>query len=288
MPDGPFRGSAAVARGALTRAQLRSRRFRQLFRDVYEETTPEPPDLVRRSRAAALLLPAGEGALAGYSAAALLGADCAPRDAPAELIAPGSGVRARPGLVVHRGVLPEPDVCVALGCRVTTPVRTAWDLARRLGRTEAVVAVDALARVGRFDPAVLLASRPHRPAARGCRRLDTVVALADARAESPMETRLRLLLVDHGLPVPAVQYPIVDGDGHPIARVDLAYPAVTLAIEYDGEDFHRGRRRQDNRRDIALAQLGWETMRFGPEDVYVTPLQTADQVRRMREARSSR
>jgi hypothetical protein len=159
--------------------------------------------------------------LGGYSAAALLGADCAPRNAPAEVIVPHRFVAHR-GLRVRRDHLAEQDVLETGDVRVTTPLRTAWDLARRLTLVEAVVAVDALARRrrsdvrwalarggdvarggavahadalahggGAFTPADLLVKRAVEPGARGCRRLDRVVALADPRAESPPETRLR-------------------------------------------------------------------------------------------------
>lgn len=282
MLDRPFRGAEAVARGLVTPAQLRGPRYVALFRGVHLATPPRPPGLGIRSRAACLLL-GDEGALAGYSAAELLGAGFAPEHAPAEIVAPGTGIRARPGLLVHRGALPATDVCVAAGCRVTTPLRTAWDLARRLERTEAVVAVDALARRGRFDPARLLA---HRPGARGCRRLAEIGGLSNPLAESPMETRLRMLLHEYGLPVPAVQHEVLDAYGFVVARCDLAYPQVRLAIEYDGEEFHRGRRVRDNHRDIALAELGWETMRVGAADVWTTPRRTADSVQRLLTART--
>jgi hypothetical protein len=80
----PFRGSDAVAAGALTRGALRGPRFQRLFHDVYVAAGVEP-DLALRSRAAHLLL-AGRGVLGGWSAAELLGASCAAPDAPAEVI----------------------------------------------------------------------------------------------------------------------------------------------------------------------------------------------------------
>src|ERR1700754_1386968 len=110
------------------------------------------------------------------------------------------------------------------GARVTTPLRTAWDLARRLPLVEAVVAVDALAHSGAFKPADLLARRAMNSGARGCRRLDDVVRLADPRAGSPPETRLRLGLIHAGLSWPSVQHPIRDEYGFVLARADLAYP----------------------------------------------------------------
>jgi hypothetical protein len=86
-----------------------------------------------------------------------------------------------------------------------------------------------------FDPDGLLAYRAAAPGARSCRVLDRVVALADRRSESVLETRLRLNLVLGGLPVPDVQYRVHDDYGFVLARVDLAYPSARLAIEYDGD-----------------------------------------------------
>lgn len=90
----PFRGTAAVAAGAVTPNALRGPRFRRLFPDVYVAATVEV-DLALRSRAAAVHV-GHRGVLVGYSAAELHGASCAARDAPAEVTVPGSEVRAVP------------------------------------------------------------------------------------------------------------------------------------------------------------------------------------------------
>jgi hypothetical protein len=155
---------------------------------------------------------------------------------------------------------------------LTTPARTAWDLARRLPLVEAVVAVDALAHRGAFAPADLLARRAREPGARGCRRLAEVVGLSEPRAESPMESRLRVGLVRAGLPAPVVQYVIADEYGFPLARVDLAYPLARLAIEYDGaHHFNARRARLDRQRDAELAGLGWRTLRLIDDDLLAMP-----------------
>lgn len=96
-----------------------------------------------------------------------------------------------------------------------------------------------------------------------------------------MESRLRMLLLDHGMAAPTVQFELRDRNGFVLARFDLAYPAARLAIEYDGDAVHRGRRREDNHRDIDVSEYGWETMRFEAPDVWVTPRRTADAVARM-------
>ena len=78
-----FRGSLAVAAGLTTWGQLRGPRFQRLFPDVYCPGGDEPPDLRLRSLGAYRLVE-GRGVLAGYSAAVLLDADCAPHaDVPA-------------------------------------------------------------------------------------------------------------------------------------------------------------------------------------------------------------
>ena len=279
----PFRGTEALAAGLLTADQLRGPRFRRVFPDVYLPSTLEP-DLRARSRAAYLLVRERGGALAGYSAAAVLGADCGPRGAPAEVVLPGSA-RRHPGLRVYRARLGDDDLTVAEGCRASTPARTAWDLARRLTLVEAVVAVDALAGLGGFAPAELVARRAGQPGARGCRALDGVVALADSRAESPMETRLRVALVRSGLAAPEVQYRIVDEFGFTMARVDLAYPAAKLAIEYDGSvHFERRRAERDRQRDAELAGHGWQTVRLVADDLAGLP-QTVRRIRLLLQAR---
>ncbi len=75
-----------------------------------------------------------------------------------------------------------------------------------------MVAVDALARTAAFDPRDLLVLHNRYLGARGSRQVPRVVGLSDPRAESPMETRLRLALVLNGLPPPSVQPPARDGN----------------------------------------------------------------------------
>jgi very-short-patch-repair endonuclease len=265
--DGPFRGSLAVARGTHTWARLRGPSFRWILPDVYAPAEL-PLDLAVRSRAAYLLVGDRGGVLCGYSAAVLLGTDVAPPGAPAEILVPHRYRRHR-GLLVHEGVTSE--VVEIGGCRVTSPVHTAWDLCRRPPLDDAVVALDALCRIGGFPPVELLARREACPGARGCRRLDGVVRLADPRAESPQETRLRLDLRRAGLPEPEVQFEIRTVDGVLLARADLAYREVRLAVEYDGAThFTRAQRERDLRRDATLAAYGWQTVRLGRDDLGVS------------------
>lgn len=257
MFDRPFRGSAAVARGLVTPGALRGTRFVRLFPDVYVAAHVKVTFRVLSMAAFLLVEPRG-GVLTGYSAAEMVGSSCAPRGASAEVLVEGH-MKSHLRLRVRRGRADGSDVGTALGCRLTSPVYTAWGLARRLELVEAVVAVDALA-FRRFEPSALLDRRMQEPGARGCRRLDRVVDLADARAESPMETRLRLLLVLAGLPRPEVQFVVPEAR----VRFDLAYPQVKLAIEFDSDEHEDD---LDRHRDVRTGRLGWFTARFTKHDV---------------------
>lgn len=274
----PFRGSAAVAAGLLTRGQLRGPRFQRLFPDVYAPAHLEP-DLALRSAAAAVLVE-GRGVLAGYSAAELLGASCGPADAPAEvlLLRPGGQSYRCPGLRVHRDLVDPAETTEIGPYGVTTPVRTAFDLIRWVPAfREKVVAVDALAHNCTIAPDGVLRLRTRHVGARGARHVVPVLTLCDARAESPMETRIRMALYEHGLPVPHVQFE-VDAGGR-ARRLDLAYPEVKLAIEYDGRD-HRGQEQahKDLLREAALVRLGWTVLRFDAHAVHFRPARIAGTV----------
>ncbi len=86
-------------------------------------------------------------------------------------------------------------------------------------------------------------------------------------AESPMETRLRWLLLEAGLPEPEVQTDLHDAQGRFVGRADLHYRRARLVIEYDGGN-HRDRLVEDNRRQNALINAGYRVLRFTASDVY--------------------
>jgi very-short-patch-repair endonuclease len=213
------------------------------------------------------------GAVSGRAAAALWGADVLVRGEPVEITVPRSTrLRARAGLTVVRSPLPARDVARWAGIPVTTPRRTAFDLARRPPLIEAVVAVDAMlaARlISRGTLATLIRDEPYWP---GLPQLRKVLMLCDPGAESPMETRLRLILIAGRLPWPATQYEVRDESGLFVARLDMAYPKAKLGIEYEG-DHHRGRGvfQRDLRRINALRACGWTVLRFAALDIYREP-----------------
>jgi hypothetical protein len=268
----PFAGSDAVAAGLLTRRQLAGDTWRRLFPGIYVWSRLR---LDHRARCvAAGLFLRGRGAVSGRDAAALWGADALVRGAPIEVTVPAPArLRAPDGLVIVRSSLASGDVGGRAGMRVTTPGRTAFDVARRLPIIEAVVAVDAMLAAGLVTPAGLEAVAAARPGWPGLVQLRRVLELCDAGAESPQESRLRLVLVAGGLPRPVCQYEVFDRNGCLVARLDLAYPDLKLAIEYEG-DHHRDRDafQRDLRRVNRLRALGWTVLRFGAADIYRQPV----------------
>jgi hypothetical protein len=117
--------------------------------------------------------------------------------------------------------------------RMTSPVQTFLDLAHYLPLVDLVVLGDSLVRRRRTTPEQLVsATRDHRgPYSRLARQ---AAALVRTGVDSPMETRLRLLIVLAGLPEPEVDHRVHDEDGTLLRRYDLAYLPHRLIIEYDG------------------------------------------------------
>jgi len=278
----PFLGSAAIRSGVLTRAQLRHESWRRVLRDVYVHPDLEISPLIR-AMAVSLLIPAG-GVVSGRTAAWLHGGLAPLPTDPVEITLPRDmPMGPRADLRIRRALLDKQDTTTIAGLPVTTALRTAFDLARlrkpehREELVDAVAALDALAHLRRFDCDELLAYATGHPGWRGMRLVSQAVGLVDAGAESPMETRLRLILVFGGLPRPVVQYKIHDRTGRFIARVDLAYPDLRIAIEYDGED-HRDRWADDIARQNQIIGTGWTLMRYAGRDVYRRPALIVAQV----------
>jgi very-short-patch-repair endonuclease len=243
-----FRARTAHDADLLTPTELRSAAWRPLFRGIYADATLP---ITHRHRCAAVsnyLLPA-DGAIAGRSAASLYGAGSPADTDPVEVVVPRTA-RFGPviGLRIHSADLTPEEVRERNGIRLTTPLRTCWDLVQWLDVVEAVVLLDLLVRRRLVTVARLAAYARSNAGRRGCRRMSRAAGLVDPAAESPQESRLRVRLVLAGLPRPVVQF-VVERAGAFVARVDLAWPELRVAVEYDGtwhaaeEQIHHDRRR---------------------------------------------
>ena len=263
--DGPFRGSVAVAGGLLTPRQLRHRSWRRLFPDVYVHADL-PVTHGLRARAAALLRP--DAVVTGRSAAVLWGVELAGPSDDVEVTVPrGSHPLRVAGLTARRADLPADWTCRRRGVCTTTPEATTVTLAARLPLDDAVVAVDQLVASGMvgLEPVRVLAGRL---TGRGCRQARMACALADGLAESPQETRLRLLVVRSSLPRPLAQHRVYAGTRF-VARVDFGWPALRLAMEYDGL-WHAepGQFARDRRRLNRLLAAGWRVLFVTAADLH--------------------
>jgi len=261
-PGWPFVGAEALAAGTLNRHRLRTR-HRVVFPGVYLPRHCEPT--LRRRTVAAWLWSKRAAVVAGLPASAWHGSGWVDDDAAVELVS--ANTRPPPGILTRNDTLLDDEVQVIGGLPVTSAARTGFDLARRGPVGVAVARLDALCRDTRCAPADIESIASRHRGARGLRQLESVVRLVDPGAESPRETWLRLLLVGAGVPAPRTQIEVHD-QGFFVARLDMGWDSVMVAVEYDG-DHHRSDRAQyvrDMRRHEELRRLGWIVIRVVRED----------------------
>ena len=228
--DDPFTPAmaraAGVSRWALER-MLEEGRVRRLLRGVYVAATlAETTDL--RARAAGLLLPA-DAVVVDRTAAWVHGVDV-PR-LQGQLLPPVEAVTRRSrGRAGRR--LGARDVSALGGVRVTTPLRTAADLGRRLPPAHALGVVDAFLRLGLCTHRELLAELPRFGHHGGAVQLRHVVALADARARDAAESALRFHWYAARMPTP-VPGLVVEGAA---LRLALGLPTQRFGVVLGGAD----------------------------------------------------
>lgn len=251
-------GSEAMAAGYATRQMLRSK-YVMVHQNVY---APTGLTLTARDRATAAWLWSRRAAtLSGYSAAAVLGSKWLPDDAPAEL----ARIRqpSPPGILIHTGAIADDELQVVGDMNCTSVARTCYDIGRRQPLGTAIIRIDALLNSARCTVDDVMTITDRYPGARGIRRLRKALDLVDAGAESPQETRLRLLLVRGGLPRPVTQIPVADEWGRVRRRIDMGWPEWMVGIEYDGDqhwsnpEIHES----DIERLEFLAAKGWTIVR---------------------------
>lgn len=254
---------------ALERA-LADGSWRRVLRGTYAPS--ETPDgLELRSRAAQRLLPE-HAVVADRCLLWLLRIDVLPVGPPVlEVVVPrGCVVPRRTGIRARTAAVPAQDRMLLdpLAVPCLRPVRAVADLLRRLPRVEAVVVADAVQHAGLADADTLSRELAQHAGLRGVRRAVQALELSDRRAESPPETRVRLALVQAGL-APVPQHVVRDERGRELARVDLAFPAQRIAIEYDGRAVHEREDvfARDRQRQNDLVRAGWLVLRFTAADL---------------------
>ena len=267
---GVFLGSHAVAEGVITRAQLQSGLYRRLFQNVYADPALTA-DHRLYARGAMLLMPP-DAVLGGRSAATWFDAPFATSVEPVLVVVPpDSAWRGPRGIRVHRTEVNPAEVVTFYDyegvARLTTPLRTAWEIGTQESLAAAVALLDAMVRAGHVDGGSL-ARLAHGSRGRwGARRFGKVVPLVDGRSESRPESLVRVACVRAGLPAPVPQF-VVMADGQFLGRVDLAWPEARLIVEYEGaHHFEETQIRRDDRRYERLVAAGWRVIRLSSADL---------------------
>lgn len=178
--------------------------------------------------------------------------------------------RRREGVICH--VDPSLQVDLVRGRRVAAATTLFVQLAESLDLVDVVVVGDHLVRRGRATVESLRSAAAAAPGPVG-RRARAAASYVRAGVDSPMETRLRMLLVLAGLPEPQVNLTIRDVDGQPVRRFDLSWPGVKVIVEYDGR--HHIVREETWERDLDRREWmdddGWRLLVVTSRGIYVEP-----------------
>jgi hypothetical protein len=212
------------------------------------------------------------------TAAAAHGFDTEDDDDLHVLTPPRHLLRDSDGLRVHRR--DGAPLVMVDGRRATSPAWTAVEVARSLRRPRALATLDAALRSRTCDRQDLHMAAVEQFGRRGIVHVRELIPLADALAESPMESEARLMMLDGGLPAPTLQHEVIDADGR-LWRVDFAWPDLRIAVEYDGFDWHSDpvAFRRDRVKRAALRDIRWQVMSIVFDDVRRRPNQTVRGIR---------
>jgi hypothetical protein len=279
LPSTPFTKAEVLDLGIRIR-EWRALVSEDLVREVYPGYFVDAalPDTVQLRLAIACRILAPDLVVARRTAAWLHGLDLLdyrgfPRTPPLEVVTRRQEVRSKsPLLATHvADDLVTADVIEMGGLQVTTPMRTAADLVRFAPRPDALVSLDAFLHNGLVDPAAFKKSLVRWRGRRGIRQAYEITGLADGRSQSGGESRLRLRVIDMGLPRPQAQVPVHDLFGEVRFWLDLGWKNWMLGLEYDGEEFHGPEQRaHDERRRAWIEQRGWIVRAFRKEHVFMS------------------
>lgn len=265
LPAAPFDVASALA-GGVTTDHLRTTAFERPFRGV---RAPRGSTASLYDRCLALSTVLDDGVMFGdVTALRLLGVEVPwtregddrlhvvttrPQDRPQ---------RRRDGVAAHWSRQPVLGTTTVGELRVTSPEQTFVHVAVGLRLPDDVVVLgDAMMRRQAMltTPARLAdaADRTHK--VKGIVQVREQIARMRPGTDSSPESRVRLAIVAADLPCPRVNQVVRTPGGEYVKRVDLLYPDLKIAIEYDG-DQHRTDRaqwREDVRARRRLEELGW-------------------------------
>jgi len=240
----------------------------KLIRVCHGVYTFREPDVLLKLTALDLL--AGQPIVACMgTAAALYGFDTE-RTSRVHVLDPGVRMRPSRNLMVHQRI--GAPLRRVEGRLATAPAWTVIEVARTLRRPRALATLDAVLNVGACTAGELHAAIREQKGRRGIVKVRELIGYADGRSESPMESEARLVFIDGGLPMPELQYTVVDYYGK-MWRVDFAWPEAMLVAEYDSIEWHVGREAllHDRLKTARLQECGWTTMPMTVDDIRGDP-----------------
>jgi len=252
---------------------VRRQRLLRVWRGVYSMAEPD-----LRTRLRALDLKAGCDTVACLHTAAALYGFRVEDSGAIHVLDPGFRLRSTKGLRVHQRT--GAPLQLIAGRQATAPAWTAVEIARQARRPRALATLDAAMNTGWCGPADLAQAVDRQRGRRGIVRVRELLRLADGRAESPMESEGRLVMLDHGLPRPELQYRIYGRYGD-CWRVDYAWPEERVAAEYESVAWHAGRAEmeRDKKRFAGIQESGWTVVPIVAEDVRRNPARMCDRIR---------
>ena len=263
----PFTRKQAIAAG-LTDAVLRGPSYQQVLWGVYISSRIALT-LTVRSLAALMVAPAGS--VVSHHTAARLWGGTPPETGELHITTAGSNRAKTRGIQAHR-VTALPEAVTHHGLPVTSPEGTFVDLARCCDLLQLVVLGDSLVRAKATTPAALVAACAGI-AGRAGALARRAASLVRDRVDSPMESRLRMLIVLAGLPEPVVNIEVSDEGGRLRYRIDLSFPDQRLAIEFDGRHHVdvRSQWESDVLRREDLEADGWRFLVVTSSQLYSSP-----------------
>jgi very-short-patch-repair endonuclease len=260
-------------------SQLRSRTYRKLAKGKYVAAERRPSAVLD---AEAALLGHGPRAVATHTTAARVYRMPVPHDTSEHVGVLGPADRRRRLGVRSHVVAPGTRVLEIRGVRIAAPADVFIQLASMLPLVELVVVGDYLVGKGWCSPEQLVAVCAASAESYAGRAL-AAARFVRAGVDSPMESRLRMLLVLAGLPEPQVDYRLRDEHGAVVRRFDLCYPGVRVIVEYDGRQHAAdpGQYNHDIYRREELDDGQWRIVVVTAEGIYVRPEETLLRVRKV-------
>ncbi|MFV0317183.1 MAG: DUF559 domain-containing protein [Microthrixaceae bacterium] len=270
-------------------SRMRSGRWRRLTRRVL--CLPGAP-VGWRGEIWTAYLHVGQDSVVSHRSAGLLHGLPGIEVGPASLTLPAGCHRRYPdGELYQRRDLPPGQREVIVGLPVTSVARTIVDLASGASRPRIEAWLDHCTAERLVTPDDMRRTLESRAAwgKRSVATLEEVLTdylpgegVPQGRLERELDKIVQLAGIPRGLP--QFGHP---GEDSSSELVDRAWLQTHLIVECDGRRWHERRRaaRVDRRRDVSAAEEGWQTIRFGHEELVCDPEGCARQLRTIYEQR---